>query len=302
MSTFDLCLGIYGLENLFGGDPRGLIQIAKEADAAGVDQLSMTDHVVMGSRTDRYPYGEFPTPPETPWLEPIVIESMMAGATENIRFAQGVLIAPLRPAALLAKQAATLDSIAPGRVILGLGTGWQREEYEASGIPFKGRKAYLFEQIAAMKTLWRDAPANFQGEKIQLNDIYCRPAPANGDIPCWVGVKANEENCKAIADVADGWIPIEQDPAVFGEGVKALRKAFEDAGRDPAELSVRAMVQYQFDSDGRPDLQATLDTIPAMLEAGATHIEILPLYFVQDPAAFPEFCEKVVQAKQRYGD
>ncbi len=61
------------------------------------------------------------------------------------------------------------------------------------------------------------------------------------------------------------------------------------------------MVDYQFSSDGVPDLEATLETIPPLLEAGATHIEILPLYFVQDPAAFPEFCEKALKAKQRYG-
>lgn len=299
MSKFDLCFGIYGLENLFGGDPRGLIQIAQQAEAAGVDQLTMTDHVVMGSRTDRYPYGEFPSPPETPWLEPLTIQAMMAGATEKIRFSQGVLIAPLRPVGLLAKIAGTLDAIAPGRIVMGLGTGWQREEYEACGLPFRGRKAYLFEQIAAMKALWKDAPASYAGDKIAFNDIYCRPAPS--DIPCWVGVKATDENCRAIAQVADGWIPIEQDPAVYGEGVKALKKAFEAAGRDPGDLSVRAMVQYQFDSSGTPDLQATLDTIPSMLEAGVTHIEILPLYFVQDPAAFPEFCEKVVEAVKQYG-
>ncbi len=301
MSQIKLCMGIYGLENLFGGDPRGLMTIAKQAEDAGVDQLTMTDHVVMGSRTDRYPYGEFPSPPETPWLEPITIQAMMAGATERIQFSQGILIAPLRPAALLAKQAGTLDAIAPGRVVLGLGTGWQREEYLASGLPFAGRKGYMFEQIAAMKALWRDAPASYHGDKISFDDIYCRPAPASGDIPCWVGVKATEENCAAIARVADGWIPIEQDPAVYGEGVKALRRAFEEAGRDPSELSVRAMVDHKFDSEGKPDLQATLDTIPAMLEAGATHIEILPLYFVYDPSAFAEFCETVVAAKQQYG-
>lgn len=298
--SFAMCMGIYGLENLFGGNPRGLITLARQAEQAGFDQLTMTDHVVMGNRTDRYPYGEFPTPPETPWLEPMTTQAAIAGGTEKIQLSQGVLISPLRSAAYLAKQVGTIDAFAPGRVVLGLGTGWQREEYEACGLSFKGRKTYMFEQIAAMKALWRDAPASFHGEMINFDDIYCRPAPAQ-PVPCWVGVKATEENCAAIAKVADGWIPIEQDPAVFGVGVKALRRAFEQAGRDPAELSVRAMVQYQFTAEGVPDLDATLATIPAMLDAGATHIEILPLYFVQDPAAFPEFCEKALAAKQRYG-
>lgn len=298
MSTFKISMGIYGLENLYGGNPRGLIEVAQKAEAAGIDQLSMTDHVVMGSRTDRYPYGEFPSPPETPWLEPMTIEAAIAGATNTIELSQGVLIAPLRPAALLAKQVGTLDALAPGRVVLGLGTGWQREEYQASGLPFKGRKQYLFEQIAAMKALWANAPASYQGEKIAFDDIYCRPAPST--VPCWVGVKATEENCKAIAEVADGWIPIEQDPAVYAEGINDLRKAFEAAGRDPKELSVRAMVQHKFDAEGKPDFQATIETIPAMLAAGATHIEILPLYFVYDPTAFDEFFGRLAEVKKQF--
>ncbi|HCS27164.1 MAG TPA: LLM class F420-dependent oxidoreductase [Spongiibacteraceae bacterium] len=296
--SFKLSIGIYGLENLYGGNPRGLIEVAQKAEAAGIDQLSMTDHVVMGNRTDRYPYGEFPSPPETPWLEPMTIESAIAGGTDKIELSQGVLIAPLRSAALLAKQIGTLDALAPGRVVMGLGTGWQREEYEASGILFKGRKDYLFEQIGAMKAMWANAPASYHGEKINFDNIYNRPAPAT--VPCWVGVKANEENSKLIAEVADGWIPIEQDPKVFGDGVKALRNAFDAAGRNPDELQVRAMVEHKFGADGNPDFQATIDTIPAMLEAGATYIEILPLYFVYDPAAFEEFFGRLAEVKKQF--
>ncbi|MFO7553361.1 MAG: TIGR03619 family F420-dependent LLM class oxidoreductase [Haliea sp.] len=296
--SFKMCMGIYGLENLFDGDPRGLITLAQQAEEAGFDQLSMTDHVVMGSRTDRYPYGDFPTPPETPWLEPMTTQAAIASCTKKIELSQGILISPLRSPALLAKQVGTLDAFAPGRVVLGLGSGWQREEFEASGLPFEGRKHYMFEQIGALKALWREAPASYHGERINFDDIYCRPAPAEG-VPCWVGVKATEENCAAMAKVADGWIPMKQDP--LAEGVQALRRAFEAAGRDPDDLAVRAMVDFQFTSDGVPDLEATLETIPPLLDAGATHIEILPLYFVQEPAAFPEFCEKALAARQRYG-
>jgi probable F420-dependent oxidoreductase len=298
--SFSLCMGIYGLENLFGGDPRGLIDLARQAEQAGFDQLSMTDHVVMGTRTDRYPYGRFPSPPETPWLEPMTTLAAIAGSTERIQLSQGVLISPLRPVALLAKQVGTLDALAPGRVVMGLGTGWQREEYEASGLPFQGRKAYMFEQIAAMKALWRDAPASFRGEKIRFEDIYCRPAPTAG-VPCWVGVKATKANCAAIARVADGWIPIENDPHACAEGIGALRQAFAAAGRDPAELSVRAMLRNRRAASGRPDLETTLAGVPALLDAGATHIEILPIYFVRETAAFPEFCVKAVAAKERFG-
>ena len=96
-------VGLYGLENVLGGDFRRVTEIVRRADAEGVDQIVMTDHVVMGARTDRYPYGPFPSPPEYPWFEPMIALASFASVTERIRLSMSVLIAPLRPAVLLAK-------------------------------------------------------------------------------------------------------------------------------------------------------------------------------------------------------
>lgn len=301
MAAFKLCMGIYGIEMLYGGDPRTIAPVVREAEQAGFDQIVITDHVVMGERLDRYPYGDFMTPSDHPWLEPLITLSVLAGQTERIELSQGILIGPLRSAALLAKQAATLDVLSGGRVVLGLGTGWQEEEYLASGLPFKGRKTAMFEQIKAMKTLWRDAPASFAGKSVSFDRVYSRPAPVNGEIPCWVGVRATEVNCKLIAEAADGWIPIEQDPQAYGSGIVALQRAFEAAGRDPAELAVRAQVQPQVDRSGNMDLEATLATIPKMLEMGVTHVEILPIVFVREPAQMSEFITRCTEAKQQHG-
>lgn len=302
MSRFTLGMGIYGIENLFGGDPRAYLQVARQAEQAGFQQLSITDHVVMGDRTDRYPYGEFPAPPEYPWFEPITTLAAIAAVTERIELSQSILISPLRSAVLLAKQAATLDVMSGGRVVLGLGTGWQREEYTASQIPFSGRKKVMFEQIDAMKALWRDAPASFHGETLQFENMYSRPAPLRaGGIPCWVGVKATEENCKLIARSADGWIPIEKEPAEYGPGIKRLRQAFSDAGRDPDTLAVRAHVPTVMGSDGAPDLKASLPHIEQMLEVGVTHVEILPIVYVREAAGLADFFASCVDAQRRYG-
>lgn len=301
MSGFKLCMGIYGIEMFYGGDPRTIAPVIQEAEQAGFDQIVITDHVVMGERLDRYPYGNFLTPSDHPWLEPIVTLSVIAGQTQSIELSQGILISPLRSAVLLAKQAATLDVLSGGRVVLGLGTGWQEEEYQASGLPFKGRKTAMFEQIGAMKALWRDAPASFHGETVDFERVYSRPAPVRGDIPCWVGVRATEANCRFIAETADGWIPIEQDPEEYKVGIAALRKAFEAAGRDPSTLSVRAQAQPQVDADGNMDLDATLATIPRMLEVGVTHVEILPIVFVREPGQMADFIQRCAAAKRRYG-
>lgn len=301
MSGFQLCMGIYGIQMFYGGDPRSIAPVVQEAEQAGFDQIAITDHVVMGEQLDRYPYGNFPTPPDAPWYEPIVTLSVLAAQTQRISLSQSILISPLRSAVLLAKQAATLDVLSGGRVVLGLGTGWQPEEYQASGLPFKGRKKVMFEQIAAMKALWRDAPAEFHGETLDFEKIYCRPAPAQGDIPCWVGVRATESNCRRIAETADGWIPIEQDPDEYAPGIARLRQAFEAAGRDPESLSVQANVKPQMDAAGNMDLDATLATIPRMLEAGVTHVGILPAVFVRESGQMSDFIQRCAAAKQRYG-
>jgi alkanesulfonate monooxygenase SsuD/methylene tetrahydromethanopterin reductase-like flavin-dependent oxidoreductase (luciferase family) len=105
------------------GDPRALVEIGRQADEAGIDGVIIAEHVVMGNRTDRYQWGEFPFPPEAPWLEPLTVLTAMAAVTERIVLTTGILIVPLRPATLLAKIVATIDHLSGGRLELGVGTG-----------------------------------------------------------------------------------------------------------------------------------------------------------------------------------
>ncbi len=293
-----VALGIYGLENLFGGDFTKVIDVVAEADRLGFDQMVMTDHVVMGTRTDRYPYGNFPSPPETPWFEPVVALSAMAAVTSRIRLSTSVLISPLRPAVLLAKQAATLDVISGGRLDLGVGTGWQREEYEASGIPFARRGARIEDQLRACRVLWRDAPARFTSATVSFEDIYCRPAPAQtGGIPLWFGMAPTPRNAKRIAELGVGWLPIRSEPEAISEGASALREAFTVAGRDPAELQIRAGLPLRMNESKRPDLEATLAEVDAMVQAGATHIEVLPIMFCRKPDQLGPCLERIAKLK-----
>ncbi len=290
-------IGIYGLENVVGGDLRKLIDVVRRADGSGIGQVVMTDHVVMGTRTDRYPYGPFPSPPDHPWFEPMVTLAGFASATAHIRLSMSVLIAPLRPAVLLAKQAATLDVLSGGRLDLGVGIGWQREEYEASGIPFESRGVRLAEQMRACRDLWTHAPASYQGETVSVAGLYSRPFPLQaGGIPLWFGIAPTEVNCKRIAELGVGWIPISQDPADIAEGVRALRAAFARAGRDPKELEVRVHVPPRPNSAGRLDLEATLAVgLEPALAAGATVIEILPFLFCTSERELAPCLERVAK-------
>ena len=288
--------GVFGLENFFGGDFTGVIDLVKEADQLGIDQMAITDHVVMGERTDRYPYGDFPVPPEYDWLEPMTTMAVIAGATQHIRLSTSIMITPLRSTVLLAKSAATLDVLSKGRLDQGVGTGWQREEYEASMLPFKGRAQRLEDQLRACQILWRDAPASFESETVSFNGIYCRPAPRQeGGIPIWFGLPPKAHNARLMAELGMGWIPITYDLVEIGEGVASLLKAFIGAGRDPAELKVRAQLLPQLGSSGAPDIDKTLQSVEAAIEAGVTHLEILPYIFCQSFNELQLFFKKIVK-------
>jgi alkanesulfonate monooxygenase SsuD/methylene tetrahydromethanopterin reductase-like flavin-dependent oxidoreductase (luciferase family) len=142
---------VSGVRRLFGNDLSQLIEFAKRAEDAGIDQIAMTDHLAIGPHTDRYPYGAFPFPNDEPWPEPLVTLAAMAGATRRIRLATAVLVAQLRSALSLAKSLATLDALSGGRVDFGVGVGWQKEEFDASGIRFGARTARMMDGLRAAR-------------------------------------------------------------------------------------------------------------------------------------------------------
>src|ERR1700689_4580695 len=180
-----MSIGLLGIERLIGGDFAKVVDVARQAEEAGIDMLSITDHVVMGEHLENYPYGAFPLPLDYPWFEPMVVLAAIASATKTIRLSTGVLISPLRPAVLLAKQLATLHVMSHGRVTIGLGIGWQREEYDASGLPWDPRYAQFDEQIEVCKLLWHRAPAKYQGKTVAFDKIYSYPRPVQPTIPMW---------------------------------------------------------------------------------------------------------------------
>lgn len=300
MAQFRLALGMFGVHNYYGGDARGYVEAARLADAAGIDQVVFTDHVVMGERTDRYPYGDFPLPPDSPWFEPLTLLSAIAAVTSRIELATGILIAPLRPAALLAKMLATLDTLAPGRLQIGIGTGWQREEFEAVGLDFDQAWTLLDDSVRAMQLLWREAPASFRSKTVNFERIYSTPFPRDRSIPLWYGVKPTERQARRIAELGAGWIPISTQPEYVMDGVQRIRDAFAAAGRDPATLQVRAHVRVHYGADQRGDFERSVDEIPALLEAGTTVVEFEHHPYVRDKAELPEFYARLAAVKARF--
>src|SRR2546422_4459021 len=168
-----------------------LLAFARQMETLGYDSLWASDHVVIPWRiTSKYPYnetGDFPLPPTTNFLEPLTALALVAGATERIRLGTTVLVLPHRHPVLAAKMLATLDHLAPERVILGAGVGWMREEIELFGVAFEQRGAWSDEALRIMKACWREERPSFSGAFVSFDPLGFAPKPARGTIPIWIG-------------------------------------------------------------------------------------------------------------------
>ncbi len=281
-----------GLSRLYPDGLQGMIETARIADEVGIGQIAMTDHVVIGNRTQAYPYGSFPFPNEEPWPEPLTVLAAMAGATRRLRLATGILIAPLRPAVLLAKTLATLDVMSGGRIDLGVGTGWQSEEYDAVGIPFRGRASRMDDTLRACRVLWTQTPASFESDTVTFKDLWSFPRPVQeGGIPLWLGLALTERNLARFTEFDAGWMPMTSDPAELADGIASLRRARAEAGLDPDALQVRANAPVVTDTGGRPDLARTLDGLDALSETGVTQAAFALPRFVRRAADIRAFLE-----------
>ena len=293
MSRFKTSVTLSGLGMLHGPQLEGLVDSVVAAEEAGIDQVVITDHLAIGPHTDRYPYGKFPFPPEEPWPEPLTALAVMAGATQRIRLGTGVLIVPIRPALLLAKTLATLDVLSGGRIDVGVGTGWQREEFEAAGVPFERRGARLEDVLGACRAIWTESPASFSSPTVEFDALHCEPRPLQpGGPPLWFGMALGEKTVRRIVEFGAGWMPILSDADELARGVDALREAFVAAGRSADELAVRGAPAPVVGKSGRVDVDATLDGVEPWLRAGATQISLPIAAFVRKRDELPGFFER----------
>jgi probable F420-dependent oxidoreductase len=289
-----------GLANYGSTFPQGewhrLCDLGRAADDAGVDRIVLVDHVVRGPRTENYQWGTFPVPPDAPWFEPLTVLAAIAAVTTRVRLATGILIAPLRPAVLLAKQVATLDQLSSGRVDLGVGAGWQREEYDAEGLVFADRGRLLTDTLRALKVLWSATPANFDSPSLVLRDVYCEPKPLQPTgVPLWIAGTLHARNLARLVDVGDAWIPIMGETIEgIADGGRMIRDAWTAAGRD-ASLQVQGSMAIVAGPDGRPDLARSVAQVPELLAAGATDVSVPLRAFARDVADAPRVLTELVQ-------
>jgi probable F420-dependent oxidoreductase len=286
-----LSLGIPNFGGWAGEDPRTLLELARVADDAGVDRLVVSDHVILGDNLEAYAWGRFPTTPDAPWLEPLSCLTAFAAVTSRIRLSTGILIAPLRRAPLLAKTVATLDALSGGRVDLGVGVGWQKEEYDALGLEFAARGRLLEDTIGACRVLWTSLPASYSSRSVTFDDIYCSPKPVQDRLPVWFSGTLNDRNLRRITSLGDGWIPImgaSLDDIRAGAGL--LRAA---TGR---EVDVQAPLTPARRSDKSLDVRATMAQLPELAAAGVTNVYLNAATVGPDPASAALALPEIVAA------
>jgi len=227
-----------------------MTEIATQGEAMGFEYLTMTDHVVLpDTKVPGYPYsesGEFYEDAPTERHEQLIGMAYVAAKTTRIRLVAAVLVVPHRPAVLAAKMLATLDVLSGGRLVVGIGAGWLKTEFDAVvGTPFGERGAVTDEYIDAFRVLWTEHAPRFSGRYTSFDGIVLEPKPIQRPHPpIWVGGEGGPAVRRA-ARVGDAWYPIGSNNRHLLDtlprlraGIARLRKATSDAGRDPASVGV----------------------------------------------------------------
>jgi len=296
----DFAIGLWAMPEWSAGDIPAVLEFVRVAEDSGIDCFDAGDHLALSPEgIANYPHsGGRLANADYPFFEPLVMLAGIATATRRMRLATTILLAPLRPALLLAKQAATLDVLSGGRLDLGVGAGWQKEEFDAVGAPWEQRFGYLDEQIKVCRTLWSEAPASFHGRWVNFDNLHSKPFPRQpGGVPIWFGVSPTERNFRRIAELGDGWLPMETDPELLAKQVDAMRAAVAAHGRDPMSIKVRGRPPVVRDADGLGDLDATLALVPAFIAAGADTIVFSPYAYCHGADDFERVIKRIVAAK-----
>jgi probable F420-dependent oxidoreductase len=241
-------LGLHAL-GIGSGATRAVIDaVAAAAEQSGFATLWSGEHVVMVDRSaSRYPYsddGQIAVPATADWIDPLIGLSFAAAATSTIGIATGVLLLPEHSPVLIAKQAATLDTLSGGRFTLGVGIGWSREEFDALGVPFERRAARTAEYIGAMRTLWRDDVASFDGEFVHFDSVRVNPKPvAEEGIPIVLGGNSDAA-LRRVVELGDGWYGFNlagvRDVA---ERIDVLDRLCAERGRNRTDLTLVVALQ-----------------------------------------------------------
>lgn len=258
-------IGIVYPQTEFGNDPGAIRDLAQTAEELGFSHVLTYEHV-LGVNPDQYEDWNGPYDYHSAFQSPFLLFSYMAAVTERLEFTTGILILPQRQTVLVAKQAATLDSLSQGRLRLGIGIGWNKPEYTALGENFHNRGRRVEEQVKILKALWTQPLVNYSGEWHQVIGAGINPLPVQQPIPIWFGGHA-EAVLRRAAALGDGWMPGYRSAEAAQPALDRLNSYLSQAGRSRYDFGIEARIHYE---EGDPSIWQR--TIEGWRAAGANHI------------------------------
>ena len=268
-----------------GTEADSALEICRRAEAVGFESVWGGEHVIYPTHYESpYPYtedGRMPAEPETLIPDPLIWLAYVAAAAPSLRLGTCILILPQRNPLVLAKEIATLDHLSGGRVELGIGVGWLREEFDALGVPWERRGARTDEYVAALRAVWAGPHAEFHGEFVDFDPVTCSPRPVQERVPIMVGGDTDVAIRRA-ARLADGYFPGANDPAELERLIGEVAKQAEEHGRDPADIEINAIFGAQMADPAAGVEQLT--------ELGVSRA-MLPAFFFAGPEGMDQLTE-----------
>ena len=272
-------------------DPAKAVALAQAGEEAGFESIWTVEHtVVPGGYGSTYPYaagGKMAGGNDAvPLPDPLIWMAYVAAATKRVKLATGIMILPQHNPVVVAKQVATLDHMSGGRVLLGIGVGWLKEEFAALGVPFDDRGRRTDEYMQVLRELWGAEKPTFNGEFVRFKDAYCRPQPVRKHVPLIVGGHSPAA-AKRAGRLGDGFFPARGAPK---ELFDMARAAAREAGRDPDKLEITVSL---------PD---SLEDIPALAAMGVSRVLVpaTPMGGLAEVVRSPEDCAKWRDIIARY--
>lgn len=264
-------LGLFGI-NLGNQLPaEEMVAVAQHAEAAGLDSVWVGEHVAVPLHVDsRYPYnrtGEFLPGTDTPFVDPMVTLAHLAAATTTLRLGTGIMIVPQWNPLLLAKQVASLDRLAGGRLLLGLGLGWMAEEFRLLGAPFERRGERFADYLAAMKRVWAGGVVEHHSAFLDWAPFKSLPLPMQAPHPpIIIGGHSRAAVRRAVA-MGDGLFSFTRNVAHMGEVMQLLHAECDAQGRNPASIEVTTL--WNFSREGA-------DSVTRYAELGLARLVAFP--------------------------
>ena len=264
-----------------------MVHMAKTAEAVGLESLWTFEHAIVPiDYQSPYPYsadGKMGATPETNFVDPLIALAALAAHTTTLRLGTGVNILPQVNPLMLAKQAASLDFVSQGRLLLGLGIGWLKEEFEALGVPFERRGARFADYVEAMRKVWSGETVEHRSDFVQWTNFKSYPVPVQNPLPLVIG-GSKKNALRRVARYGQGWYA----PAATVDQVAGMLPALDEAcaaeGRKRSDIEITTMYI--------PAMEPPAETIPRYRDLGIGRL-VIPLQALGD---------NPMEAVERLGD